>query len=219
MTQQKLEVLVYFRQERRGKVSIDIGKEIHFTTKEREQIERNLATPIQVLWAGSCGEIYVPDYDFGRALVSGDDSLLKTAIEEKSRDWGVGKLKSDRVEFQILDFTRFRQPETVLDEAMSEIPNIRKVNSTIEGRDFNDFYPGKIMVIIGAGTIPQQANAFDLNVIARTAPTIFIRKKGVKSQRIKPSHPKSVSNIFRRKLDGKGVGFIEGEVSELAWYS
>ena len=167
-------------------MAVDVGKEKHFTQEERVQVERNLMTPIQALYGGSCVEIVVPDFDFGRAMVEGENSLLKTAIDERSRSWGVGRLKSDSAQFQVVDFTKFRDPKVVLREAMDQIPKIRRVDPTMEGRSFNDFYPGKVMVIIGAEDIPQDVDVFDLNVIAKRAPTAFVRREVTVTERLNP---------------------------------
>jgi hypothetical protein len=169
-------------------MSKDAGLELHFTSDEREKIEYNLRDVIQVLWAASCVEVEVPDYDIGRALVSGDSSLLKIAIDTRTKQWGIGNLKSNTVQFQIVDFSRLRPPEIVLREAMSEIPNIVNVNSTLQGYDFSDFYPGKIIAIIGAETIPKGVNADALVTMARRAPLVIIAREGdVDSKRMNES--------------------------------
>jgi hypothetical protein len=111
---------------------------------------------------------------------------LKTAIDEGSRYWGIGRLKSGNAQFQILDFTKFVDPKTVLAEAMSQIPRISEVDPTIAGESFSDFYPGKIMAIIGVENIPPEINAIDLNIIAKRAPTVFIKKEGVRFEKMSP---------------------------------
>ena len=77
---------------------------------------------------------------------------MKQWVDELSRINGINKLGSDSVNFQIVDFTKFGDPNILWRTAMSQIPEIEKVNISQKGKGFNDFYPGKVMVIIGHKT-------------------------------------------------------------------
>lgn len=111
---------------------------------------------------------------------------MKQWVDELSRINGINKLGSDSVNFQIVDFTKFGDPNILWRTAMSQIPEIEKVNISQKGKGFNDFYPGKVMVIIGPQNIPDNVQLDGFGRVSKLAPTIFIQRKNVEFARMNP---------------------------------
>ncbi len=165
---------------------LDGNEGIQITEENTPQIKDSLRMPIQVLYGGSSVNIVVPNFDFARQLVGGANPPMKQWVDELSRINGINKLGSDSVNFQIVDFTKFGDPNILWRTAMSQIPEIEKVNISQKGKGFNDFYPGKVMVIIGPQNIPDNVQLDGFGRVSKLAPTIFIQRKNVEFARMNP---------------------------------
>lgn len=167
-------------------MALDGSEGIQITEENTPQIKDSLRMPIQALYGGSSVNIVVPNFDFARQLVGGADPPMKQWIDELSKAYGINKLCSDSVNFQIIDFTKFDDPKVLWETAIAQIPEIENVNISQKGKGFNDFYPGKVMVIIGPENIPDNVQLAGLGKVSKLAPTMFIQREGVNPTKINP---------------------------------
>jgi len=137
----------------------------------------------EVLYSGKSVVLEVPDYEFGRMLVAGDDSALKEVVEAMLHSWGSKYLHAETIKFLVVDFAD-ADPESireVLETTKAEIPDIRKAQPWGDER-FSNFYPGLVVAVIGGETIPQEIDRdIDLNFLgtmAKYCPLVFIQKEG-----------------------------------------
>lgn len=162
-------------------MALDSNEGIQITEENSPQITKNLSLVIAELSNASSACITVPNFDFGRQLVQGGGNgagLLKKAIDDLISNDSWGKLKGS-VNFQVIDFTKFKDPDILLSEALSSIPKLEDVNQISRvPRHFNDFYPGKVMVVIGPEMIPNTAKLDGFRRMAKYAPTVYIQKGG-----------------------------------------
>lgn len=153
------------------------GEKTQFTTEQVTKIEELLdysAVP-EILAKGKQTEIEVPDYDLGRSLVKGKKPILKRKIDELLETGG--KLNAKKCRFIVADFTQLADPKEVLEALLKKIPKIHDPRLVHRGdKTFSDFYPGKVVVLLGVDAIPITANVFDMRNVAKHAPTVFIHK-------------------------------------------
>jgi hypothetical protein len=142
------------------------------TQEQRLTIKKNLRPVIDSLAGGVTVEIVVPNYDFGRALATGNNPLLKESVDETS-----GDNNSTIITF---DFSKLRDVDTVLREGVAEIPDESDLLDASRCYDWKPQHRGVIIALIAPEMIPKnsQADLSAIGKIAKHATTAFITKEG-----------------------------------------
>lgn len=151
-------------------------KELELTSDVRNSIAKNLGPAAQHLYAGHSVDVVVPNNDTGRALVEGDEAILKQLCDQMLKSWGQGTLKAGEVKFIVGDFTKFEDPRKIVEGILSQLPKIKDLGGIEYGKKFSDFYPGTIIGLVGVDRIPHTADVDGLNIIAKYSPSVFIHR-------------------------------------------
>jgi hypothetical protein len=102
-------------------------------------------------------------------------------------EWGVkrSKLNAKEVTFVVADFSTNRDPKEVFEEVWQQVSYVASIGYTAASQEgyitFNVRYPGVVVVFIGAERIPPSVDVFNIRIITKKPPTVFIIKEVIKT--------------------------------------
>lgn len=172
-----------------------------FSQEQRAQIKNILAYETDSLVEqGQNLLLKVPDYNYARMLVTGDRPVLKEVLDSQLTD-EKNALRAGSAEFIVFDFSQPNDPVSVLAQGLEKVPLLTSDAVTGRSEKFSQHYPGKVLVMIGAETIPEGTNITGFLAAAVLAPTIFVSKSGIKYNEYNIKYQEALGETGARTIE------------------